>query len=771
MPHQPYQIGYLMSSPDDLSGPPLRQADPASLNTPADTPKTVGEDTSDRGTPSPSLPSGEVQEGTQGAVVRLPAPSPITVSSGSSEPGLTRCGPDDPIRGVQILGVPDDSVASTENALAYLSEELSLINTGYGHYYMGGRELALQRYSAVLIETPLLRRAISVVTALLDLGIQNETSGAEVRLTTGSWFRLARLVMAATMRGANQSEGLEKAGDMQLRPCLDVFHIHKQLTVPETEAESLQLMAEQLVGKLKGERGLGGGDGNPETIYDAILSKRMANFEAHVEAEERLKAAEWTTTLCTCLEGEEFDAFLLSLQKEMEGHEYTVEVRKNFMDNLLNLWTKRREEILRDVESQFCEEARMCKEEERRVLKQKLVEEGRVEALRGAEAELTVWKQMRLQELKNDAFQTLQHEALKVNDNIIEEQRLGELADEKERHLEAAKNNIDEHVKNHYEAFKMEALDKLRLQTRRDAESEARQEKVRIYNKKVAQHEQTIQRALREESRPLLLKATRELGMAISAEDSTTLIAAAPPRSREDANVGGRKRRTSDQQVDNAVSRGRSHSCAPTMPATPTRAGKGVGIYGGEICTPSVTSSAHTKRPDAEGEAPRAQTPTNLRPRGTSGSMHARNPAGLLEMESVLVLPAAFSDEGVRGTDSSIHNLTNVMPVDEAATPPEPEAPPGRADFFGTALGELSAEQRFMLTAIQRLIEPITKRLFVVEKKLIAQEQQGIPRLQPSRPPPTTNQRAPPPPPALTPAAHAGGAAGPAEGNNGIIPI
>ncbi|KAH9164784.1 hypothetical protein EDB89DRAFT_2077609 [Lactarius sanguifluus] len=440
MPHQPYQIGYLMSSPDDLSGPPLRQADPASLNTPADTPETVladpmpsfppqgtviytqspdgdvrlapspdnanpphtpgdvtdsnlsqhtnlgagtapnwpragdtavtdmgdrrcrstpgGEDTSDGGTPSPSLPSGEVQEGTQGTVVRLPAPSPITVSSGSSEPGLTRCGPDDPIRGVQIPGVPDDSVASAENALAYLSEELALINTGYGHYYMGGRELALQRYSVVSIETPLLRRAISVITALLDLGIQNETSGAEVGLTT------------------------------------DVFHIHEQLTVPETEAESLQLMAEQLAGKLKGERGLRGGDGNPETIYDAILSKRMANFEACAEAEERLKAAEWTTTLRTRLEGEEFDAFLLSLQKEMEGHEYTVEVRKNFMDNLLNLWTKRREEILRDVESQFREEARMCKEEERRVLKQKLVEEGRVEALRGAEAELTVWNRV-----------------------------------------------------------------------------------------------------------------------------------------------------------------------------------------------------------------------------------------------------------------------------------------------------------------------------------------------------------------------------------------
>ncbi|KAH9023458.1 hypothetical protein EDB84DRAFT_1617424 [Lactarius hengduanensis] len=846
MPHQPYQMGYLMSSSADTPEPPLRQADPASLPTgaSANAPKSVaadpmpsfpsqdevaytqslvgddrlapspddtnlphpplrdlndpilshrlldagvspnrpkagdtavtdmgdhrytstsgGEGASDGGPPSPPPFPHATPEGRQPTVVKLPAPSPIAVSSGSREPGMTRAGPDDPIRGVQALSIPDDSVASAERALSYLSEELSLIVTGYGHYYMGGRELALQKYSAVTIETPLLRRAIATVTALLDLGVQNETSGAEVGLTTSSWFRLARLALAAIMRGANRSEGLEKAGDAKLRPCLDVFRIHEQLTVPETEIESLRMMAEQLAGKFKGERGLGGGDANPETVYDAIISKRMANFEARAEAEERLKAVEWTATLRARLEDENFDTFLLSLQKDMEGHEYTVEVRKNFMNNLLTLWTGRREAILQDVESQFREEARRCKEDERSRLIKQAIEEGRVEAARGAEAELTVWKQTRLQELKNDALEALQHEALKVNDSAIEEWRLGELVGEKERHLEAAKASIEEHVKGHYDAFKTEALDSLRLQARRDAEAEARQEKVRIYNKKVAQHEQTIQRALREESRPLLLKVARELGMAISAEDSTALVAAAPPKPREGVNTGT-KRKTSDQQVDDATERGRSHSRAPAVPIAPASAAKVAGIYGGEIRTPSATSSAHKSKPDAEG------------------SMPTNDPAGPAEMVNALALPAAFADEEARGVGSSIFNPSNAMPVDETSPPPTREASPTRAapqDFFGSALGELSAEQRFMLSAIQRLIEPVTERLFVVEKKLTAQEQQGAQRPQASRPPTVPNQNAPTlrpatsaAPPARGPAAPARSAAVPAGEDDGIIPV
>ncbi|KAH8991380.1 hypothetical protein EDB83DRAFT_2534987 [Lactarius deliciosus] len=845
MPHQPYQMGYLMSSSSGPPEPPPRQADPASLSTDAsaNTPKSVaadpmpsfpsqdkvvytqslagddrlapspddtnpphllrdlkdpnlshhlldseappnwpragvtavadmgdhrctptsgGEDASDGGSPSPPSFPHTTSEGRQSAVVRLPAPSPITVSSGSREPGMTRAGLDDPIRGVQTLSVPDNSVDSAERALSYLSEELSLIVTGYGHYYMGGRELALQKHSAVAIETPLLRRAISIVTALLDLGVQNATSGAEVGLTTSSWFRLARLAMAAITRGANRSEGLEKAGDAKLKPCLDVFHIHEQLMVPETEIESLRMMAEQLAGKFKGEQGLGGGDANPETVYDAIISKRMANFEARAEVEERLKAAEWTATLRARLEEENFDTFLLSLQKDMEGHEYTVEVRKNFMDNLLTLWTGRREAILRDVESQFKEEARQCKEDERNRLIKQLIEEGRVEAARGAEAELTVWKQMRLQELKNDALEALQQEALKVNDNIIEEWRLGELAGEKERYLEAAKASIDEHVKGHYEAFKTEALDSLRLQARRDAEAEARQEKVRIYNKRVAQHEQTIQRALREESRPLLLKVTKELGMAIRSEDPTALVAATPPGPREGTSTGT-KRKTSDQRVDDAAERSRSHSGAPTAPTAPAGTAKAAGIYGGEIRTPSATSNAHKSKQAAEGPIP------------------TRDPAEPVEMVNTLVLPTAFADAEVRGVGSSIFNPTNAMPVDETSPPPAQEEPPARAapqDFFGKALEELSAEQSFMLSALQRLIEPVTDRLFVVEKKLIAQEQQGTQRPQANRPPTVSNQPAPIPhpaasaaPPARVIAAPPRSAAAPAGGDDRIIPV
>ncbi|KAH9019549.1 hypothetical protein EDB85DRAFT_1896590 [Lactarius pseudohatsudake] len=794
MPHLPYQMGYLMSSSNSPPELPLRQAEPVPPSTDihADTPKNVladpmpsfpsqdtvtyslvgdarlapspddtnppppipgdpndsnlshplgaetapdrphagdtavvdmgdqrwryslgKEDASEGGSPSPSLPPRDTAgEGRQLAAVRLPAPSPITA------------GPDDPARGVQLLSASDDSVASAERTLSYLSEELSLIVTGYSHYYMGSRDLALQKYSAVSIEAPLLRRAISIVTALLDLGVQNETSGAEVGLTTGSWFRLARLAMAAIMRGTNRSEGLEKAGDIKLKPCLDVFHIHEQLTVPETEIESLRMMAEQLAGKLKGERGLGGGDGNPETVYDAIISKRMANFEARAEAEEWLKAADWTVALRIRLEGEEFDTFLHSLQTEMEGHEYTIEVRRNFMDNLLNLWTKRREAILRDVEAQFREEARLCKEDERCRLKEQLMEEGRVEARRGAEAELTVWKQAHLQDLKNNALPTLQHEALKVNDGTIEEWRLGELAEEKERLLEAAKANIDEHVKKHYEALKTEALDNLRLQARRDAGSRSQTRKT--------QHEQTIQRALREESRPLLLKVARELGMAISAEDSTALIAAAPPR--PEGTNKGTKRKTSDQQ-------GAPSPAAPQGQSHQARAAKVAGIYGGEVRTPSTASNT------------------------------TRNPDGLPEMESALALPAAFADEEVRGSGSSIFNPANEMPVDETPPPPpELEAPPGpaspqitdAADFFATALGGLSAEQQFMLTAIQRLIEPVTERLFVVERKLTAQEQQGTP---------APNQGAPPPQPAPTVVAPIRTAVNPAGGDDGIIPV
>ncbi|KAH9040942.1 hypothetical protein EDB85DRAFT_1886612 [Lactarius pseudohatsudake] len=116
--------------------------------------------------------------------------------------------------------------------------------------------------------------------------------------------------------------------------------------------------------------------------------------------------------------------------------------------------------------------------------------------------------------------------------------------------------------------------------------------------------------------------------------------------------------------------------------------------------------------------------------------------------------------------------------------PPELEAPPGpaspqitdAADFFTMALGGLSAEQQSMLTAIQRLIEPVTERLFVVERKLTAQEQQGVQRPQPNcaapnHAAPAPNQGAPPPQPALMVAAPIRAAANPAGGDDGIIPV
>ena len=216
--------------------------------------------------------------------------------------------------GVTMAELTDKVSDEAEDTIRALKGDMNLIRLGLASYYCGSTDLALRRESIIEIDATQVRKATSIITALLDLGIPDPEETAFTGLVPSSWHRLVALLLAATLRGAERTPNIRKQGSADIRPCLDLFTVHNDIPIPETQGDLLRDLAAQLAGVLDARPPIGGGDANPRTYFDAIKLKLNANYELTAEAEARKEAALWAQWFTAGLYNNELDTIIKKVQ-------------------------------------------------------------------------------------------------------------------------------------------------------------------------------------------------------------------------------------------------------------------------------------------------------------------------------------------------------------------------------------------------------------------------------------------------------------------------
>ncbi|KAH9007722.1 hypothetical protein EDB85DRAFT_2165309, partial [Lactarius pseudohatsudake] len=168
-------------------------------------------------------------------------------------------------------------------AMRAVTEELNSVRLGYAQYFLR-EELSVMPDASLPILAPALKKAADVVAASLSIGpFANDPGDAWKCLMPGTWFRLARTVLAGVSRGVTRTRDIHRLGHFDLHPCLDHFSFHPSLQAPQTDIEALGMIASQLA------RALGSdplqGQTHSDAVYQRLLSRALT-------AQEKLAAAE-----------------------------------------------------------------------------------------------------------------------------------------------------------------------------------------------------------------------------------------------------------------------------------------------------------------------------------------------------------------------------------------------------------------------------------------------------------------------------------------------
>ncbi|KAH9014710.1 hypothetical protein EDB84DRAFT_1443728 [Lactarius hengduanensis] len=180
-----------------------------------------------------------------------------------------------------MLCEPDDiSEEQHENAVLAMravTEELNSVRLGYAQYFLR-EELGVMPDASLHIHAPSLKRAADAVAASLSVGPFADDPGDAWRcLTPGTWFRLARAVLASVSRGVTRTRDIHRLGRFDLHPCLDYFSFHPSLQAPRTDIEALGMIASQLARALGSDPSQG--QAQPNVMYQKLLSRALGAQE------------------------------------------------------------------------------------------------------------------------------------------------------------------------------------------------------------------------------------------------------------------------------------------------------------------------------------------------------------------------------------------------------------------------------------------------------------------------------------------------------------
>ncbi|KAH8980251.1 hypothetical protein EDB86DRAFT_2835430 [Lactarius hatsudake] len=175
-----------------------------------------------------------------------------------------------------------------------VTEELNSVRLGYAQYFLR-EELGVMPDALLHIHAPSLKRAADAVAASLSVGPFADDPGDAWRcLTLGTWFHLARAVLAGVSRGVTRTRDIHRLGRFDLHPCLDYFSFHPSLQAPRTDIEALGMIASQLARALGSDPSQG--QAQPDVMYQKLLSRALGAQEklAMAEAEKARPAiAKW----------------------------------------------------------------------------------------------------------------------------------------------------------------------------------------------------------------------------------------------------------------------------------------------------------------------------------------------------------------------------------------------------------------------------------------------------------------------------------------------
>jgi hypothetical protein len=154
--------------------------------------------------------------------------------------------------------VTDQMAAEAARTNICTAGELNDAWLGYSHYFL--REpITLLDEACVLVGSPILRRMLDVVGAVLSTGPRwSEDSDTDVwtMLPPGDWFRVCTYITAAMTRGCVRTTNITRMGNFLFEPCRDDLIHSNRLPPPATQLSGLQALVAQLQEELRPEGAL-----------------------------------------------------------------------------------------------------------------------------------------------------------------------------------------------------------------------------------------------------------------------------------------------------------------------------------------------------------------------------------------------------------------------------------------------------------------------------------------------------------------------------------
>jgi hypothetical protein len=154
--------------------------------------------------------------------------------------------------------VTDQMAAEAERTNICTAGELNDARLGYSHYFL--REpITLLDEACVSVESPILRRMLNVIGAVLSTGPRwSEDSDTDVwtMLPPGDWFRVCTYITAAMTRGCVRTSNISKMGNFPFEPCRDDLIHSSRIPPPATQLSGLQALVAQLQEELRPEGAL-----------------------------------------------------------------------------------------------------------------------------------------------------------------------------------------------------------------------------------------------------------------------------------------------------------------------------------------------------------------------------------------------------------------------------------------------------------------------------------------------------------------------------------
>ncbi|KAF8259364.1 hypothetical protein EI94DRAFT_1813453 [Lactarius quietus] len=549
----------------------------------------------------------------------------------------------------------EDLADEATNTIRALRADINPTRLGLASYYLGPTDLAMRGEAIMDINADQLHTAVTVVVALLDLGIPDPVDTPFTGLVPSSWYRLTASVLAAALRGAKHTPNILKKGTADITPCLDTFLVHKDIPVPEMQGDLLQDMVAQLAGTLDTRPPLGGGDTNPESYFDAIKLKLNANYEYIAEAEARKEASLWAQRFTAGLYNNELNTIILKVQTILRCAKWADIVKRNHMDDLEEEVARLQAQAHVNAEKEVRDTTRREGKIERMRIFRLAIKEGTAEGLAEADAKL----------------RDMEATTTKSNISKLKVWADAQLAvDKKVNEGTVLKRAKEEYLK---------AMEEGKESACRQAKVDLRIWAARYKAEKMEVLQQQLDATVAADDKQAVAIAVIKLGMILGDTDGARV-----PTARK------KKRQVPNLRLYDLPNQGDVSDPHASVTPAPT-----IG------CTHTIIWV--TNREEIAETLSHIHTPVPSESGGLLESMH--NPdAGVRGMLNNIALPPAFSNREMRGPHSSIHNPKNGMRIDLG-----PQA--------GAGHKEPSDEQSFILTRMQQMFDMLTERISRIETK------------------------------------------------------